>query len=488
MSADEHVETPVDPTEPVGDDDRGAPRRTESFARRTWRAARSAGRGARTVGIAGVHGARRAGEATGRATGRAAGFTFRQARRASHAEGAGESGLSRLIELHAFNAAGDAAVAISLAGTLFFQVPTGEARGKVALFLALTMLPFAIVAPLIGPFLDRFTRGRRWAIGTTMALRAFLCWVMANSVHHNELVMFPAALGVLVASKAYTVTRAAAVPRLLPPQLDLVKANSKISLAGVAGGAVAAPLAGGAALLGPQWSLRFAFLVFVGGTILAILLPARVDNAPGEELDEPGARKRRRTRFPRPVVIGLRANAGLRVLSGFLTLYMAFLLRDQPFPGFEHHRPLLLGLVVGAVGVGSTIGTGLGNLLRNVRPDLSVLVTLVADAAVTVLAAAFYSLPTAVILGLTTGLAQSFGKLCLDSLIQREVPERHRSTAFGRSETLIQLSWVVGGFIGIALPLVPRLGLGVAAAILLAWLAWTLAATTRHRAERVMGS
>ena len=100
-------------------------------------------------------------------------------------QGAGESGLSRLIELHAFNTAGDAAVAISLAGTLFFQVPTGEARGQVALFLGLTMLPFAIVAPLIGPFLDRFTHGRRWAIGATMAIRAFLCWVLAGAVRHR---------------------------------------------------------------------------------------------------------------------------------------------------------------------------------------------------------------------------------------------------------------------------------------------------------------
>ena len=32
-------------------------------------------------------------------------------------------------------------------------------------------------------------------------------------------------LGVLVSSKAYGVTRAAAVPRLLPPELTLVKAN-----------------------------------------------------------------------------------------------------------------------------------------------------------------------------------------------------------------------------------------------------------------------
>src|SRR5215218_10307705 len=215
--------------------DESSPRRTTTFAAGTRRAAG--------------------------ATARAAGYTVRQARRATHAEGAGESGLSRVIELHAFNGAGDAAVAISLAGTLFFQVPTDQARGQVALFLGLTMLPFAVVAPLIGPFLDRFSHGRRWAIGATMALRAFLCWVLADAVRSGDTVaLFPAALGCLVASKAYGVTRAAAVPRLLPPGLTLVKANSRISLASVAGAAVSAPLAVGASSLGPQWSLRYAFL------------------------------------------------------------------------------------------------------------------------------------------------------------------------------------------------------------------------------------
>ena len=177
--------------------------RGEAFRSGTRRAANATARGAGAT----ARGARRAGAATGRA----AGFTVRQARRATHAEGAGDSGLSRLIELHAFNGAGDAAVAISLAGTLFFQVPTDQARGQVALFLGLTMLPFAVVAPLIGPFLDRFSHGRRWAIGATMAIRGFLCWVLAGAVQAGDSVaLFPAALGVLVASKAYGVTRAAA--------------------------------------------------------------------------------------------------------------------------------------------------------------------------------------------------------------------------------------------------------------------------------------
>ncbi len=430
-------------------------------------------------------GARRAGAVTGRGiarTGRgsahAASYVFRQARRASHAEGAGQSGLSRVIELHAFNAAGDAAVAISLAGTLFFQVPTDEARGQVALFLGLTMLPFAIVAPLIGPVLDRFTHGRRWAIGTTMALRAFLCWVLAGEIASESLAMFPAALGVLVASKAYGVTRAAAVPRVVPEDLGLVKANSRISLAGITGAAISAPLAVLASLIGPDWSLRYAFVVFVGGTILAILLPPKVDDAAGEQR----ARLSGRARVPAVVVRGLRCNGGLRLLSGFLTLFMAFLLRDKPFPGWEDRPELLLALVIGSAGLGNAIGIGLGNVLRNIRPAAVVVMVLLADTAAIVLAALFYGLITVVVLGLTAGVSQALGKLSLDSLIQQEVPERSRSSAFARSETLLQLSWVAGGLLGIALPLIPRVGLGVAAVILVAITVWVVSSVRAETA------
>ncbi|MFC6713590.1 MFS transporter [Branchiibius cervicis] len=202
-------------------------------------------------------------------------------RRATEAQGAGESGLSRLIEVHALSSAGDAALAVGLAGTVFFAVPNGQARGQVLLFLLLTMLPFAIIAPLVGPLLDRFRRGRRWAIGATLAGRAFLCWVTAQTIEDHSNWLFPCALGVLVLSKAYLVTRSAAAPRLLPSQLTLVKANGRLSLAGVIGAGVGGVLAGGAAKVGPAWSLRVAFVLFVIGTVLAILLPARVDSSEG---------------------------------------------------------------------------------------------------------------------------------------------------------------------------------------------------------------
>ncbi|MFZ2503776.1 MAG: MFS transporter, partial [Nocardioides sp.] len=332
---------------------------------------------------------------------------------------------------------------------------------------------------LIGPFLDRFSHGRRWAVGTTMAARAFLCWVLGTAVLTESKWLFPAALGVLVCSKAYAVTRASAVPRLLPSGLPLVKANARVGLAGVVGAAVSAPLAGLASLAGPEWSLRYAFLIFVIATVLAILLPRRVDSSLGEgtmvlrgEDTGPTPSGRIRMRIPRAVSFALRANCGPRWLSGFLTMYVAFLLRAVPLGDVK--PAVALGLVIGAAGLGNTLGIAIASLLKQLRPGRTVVVALVADLVAATVAALFFGLIPLILLGLTAGLAQSLAKLSLDSTIQEHVPERLRSSAFARSDTTLQLAWVIGGFVGIALPLVPRLGLGVAAVTLAAWLAFVV--------------
>lgn len=429
----------------------------------------------------------------GRAVGRGGTKAFVGARRFTHSGGAGESGLSRLLELHAFNTAGDAAVAISLAGTLFFTVPTDEASGQVALFLVLTMLPFAIVAPLIGPFLDRFRRGRRWAIGSTLAVRAFCCWVLAGAVADESPTFYVAALGCLVASKAYGVTRAAAVPRILPTDFTLVKANSRISLTGTAAAAISAPLAGLASLIGAPWSLRYAALLFVVGTILAILLPGRVDSSEGEEQVDLSAiadpsrdrdNQRRGIVITHAVVNGLRSNAGLRLLSGFLTIFMAFRLREPPASvGWDGSATILLGLVIGGAGLGNTLGIVVGNMLKSRLPERVVIAVLVLDVAVMTVVGVGFTWWTAVILGITVGLCQSLGKLSLDALIQRDVRENVRTSMFARSETLLQLSWVIGGLIGIGLFTLeasPRAGLLAVAALLIGWLVFVLTRVTER--------
>jgi hypothetical protein len=252
----------------------------------------------------------------------------------------------------------------------------------------------------------------------------------------------------------------------------------------VVGASISGPIAAGLATVGPQWSLRYAFVVFAGATVLAVLLPARADATHGEE-DVSMRRRQGRFHVPGAVVFALRCNAGLRMLSGFLTMFMAFQLRQHPLPGWAHHTTILMGLVIGAAGLGNTVGFGLGSLLRRLDPVRTVVAALLVDTAMAAVVAVFYGLPTAVLLGLTAGIGQAMGKVALDSTIQRDVPERHRTSAFGRTETVLQLSWVTGGFIGIALPLMPHLGLGVLAGLLGCWTALVLWRRPAHSQPRL---
>ena len=57
----------------------------------------------------------------------------------------------RLALTHGLVSAGDAMVTVSLAGTIFFTTNINAARPKLVLALLLTMAPFAVVAPFLGP-------------------------------------------------------------------------------------------------------------------------------------------------------------------------------------------------------------------------------------------------------------------------------------------------------------------------------------------------
>ncbi|MFD7983203.1 MFS transporter [Kitasatospora indigofera] len=433
----------------------------------------------------------RGASAAGLRTGRVVHGTGRRIRKATSAEGAGESGLAKLIELHALNSFGDMLITIALASTIFFSVPTGEARGRVGLYLLITMAPFALLAPVIGPLLDRLPHGRRAAMATSMLARAVLAWTMAGTVVGGGIALYPEALGVLVASKAYGVVRSVVVPRLLPSRLSLVKANSRVTLAGLLATFVGAPIGAGLHLIGPGWPLRGAFLVFVVGTLMAFHLPHKVDSAKGEQravlhADDqphghlhlhpqppPKAQPKANLRTVGPsVILALRAVATLRWLVGFLVMFLAFLLRDDPIGGLQ--PTVALGLVAVAAGTGNALGSVLGSWLRTRRSETIVTAMLLVATLAAGAAALWYGVLTVVAVAAAAGMAASLGKLALDALIQRDVPESVRTSAFARSETLLQLSWVAGGALGITMPLNGALGLSVAAGVVGLVLLWTV--------------
>jgi hypothetical protein len=302
------------------------------------------------------------------------------------------------------------------------------------------------------------------------------------------------------------------VPRLLPPAFSLVKANSRVTLGGLLATGAAAPLGAGLQALGPRYPLYGAFLIFVGGTFLSFSLPRKVDSAKGERpallasgnhrhhgrpghdealgtepalADAPdgcagpcpgaetgstataagkAARRRPGLRSVGSTVIhALAANASLRCLSGFLIFFLAFLLREHPLAGSS--AAVSLGIVGVAAGTGNALGTMVGAWLKSRAPEVIIVTVVAAVLAVAITAAVFFGAVLVACLAASAGCAQALGKLSLDALIQRDVPEEVRTSAFARSETSLQMGWVLGGAIGIVLPLSGVLGMSVGAAI-----------------------
>jgi MFS family permease len=428
--------------------------------------------------------------------------------RLTNASGAGRTGLGSLIRLTAAGSVGDAFVAVALAGTIFFSTSVGAARGRVALFLVITMAPFALLAPFIGPMLDRVRDGRRFILAGTLLSRGLLCWGMSAAVK-NSVTLLPAAFGILVLQKAYGVARASVAPRLLPAEITLVTANARSALAALIAAAIAAPVAVGVdASLGPAWVLRVATVIYIAAMIIGLRLPSRVDaprtdteptrpmpvrrpgpsGAPAGSGRTPGAgpspargqgyswagdqpprssdRAPWRTLQSIGPVVGeaMRGNATLRALSGYMIFFLAFLLRTNHFHGVS--KNFALGAMVGAAAAGGLVAMGIGSMLRSRSPHLIMFGMLALATVITALCAIFFGLWAALVVAFVAACGTALAKLALDSIVQREVGEEIRSSAFAASETLHQLSWVVGGLAGLVMSFTNSgpAGLGIAAA------------------------
>jgi MFS family permease len=383
---------------------------------------------------------------------------------ASTANGAGESGLSHLIWNQVLSYGADAMVTVALAGTVFFGASPHAQRGNVLLYLLITMAPFALIAPIIGPALDRVQHGRRWAMAASAIGRGVLALIMATHPT-NLLVLYPCALGSLVLSKAYSVIRAAAAPRLVPPGMTLVEANARLSIFGLASALVGGGLVATVIKLSGSYTAGLIVTAIGFGVcgFFAFRLPSQVDSSsraprrPSQRGSAAGPRApsgRRilqwaRRGLPPQVITALQGEATLRFLSGFLTVFLAFYIQAT-WHGFSA-AAAFAGLV-GAAGVGNFVGTAIGTRMTLARPELVIIIGAASAAAVCLLTALLFTAWFAILAMLLSAVANSLAKISLDSIIQRDVTEAQRSSAFGRSETFLQLGWVLGATVGVVLP------------------------------------
>jgi predicted MFS family arabinose efflux permease len=388
---------------------------------------------------------------------------------------------ARLALTHAASICGDVCVAVSLAGSLFFAVSPGQSRPKVLLYLVITMAPFAVIAPLLSPLLDRVRGGRRLMILITCVARAVLCLFMARYVEATGaegLLIYPLAFGALVGQKTYQIARSALVPAVVSGERELVTANSRLALISVIGGAVGGlPAVGIYKLGGAEWSLVLAALVYV----LAATLSWQIPRVEREQAGPDTTLQREELHAPSIFLAGS-AMGLLRGAIGFLTFFLAFGLRDNDEPAW----------VFGAILVVSGVGGFLGNLvapqLRKItREEVILAGSLIAPALMCLVAARSASLTWTMLAATLVAAGAASGRVAFDSLLQRDAPDAVRGRSFARFETRFQITWVIGALIPVAIPPIYRdLRVGLfALALALAFSGLSYAAGMRAAREAV---
>ena len=377
----------------------------------------------------------------------------------------------RLALVHVVMMAGDTLVTVSLAGSLFFSVSPTEAKSKVLAYLLLTIAPFAVVSPVLGPLIDRSANGRRILVAVSASARVLLCWSMSQ--HLNSLWLFPEAFAVLISSKLYGVTRGALVPEMARTDqfhehtTDVGHAgwptegtrqvrgfagfNAQLTLLGTLSGIIAGSV--GAAILktvGAPSVLVFAAAVFAAGTVVSLRLQRPAKVVRDEVVMSPGERD---LHVLSPlgegeVTWGLSASAMMRFGVGFGSFLLAFGLRR------EHAGLQWFALALSASAVGSLLGLGLVTRVRNALAESTLLALAVL---VTGLGAGLASRhPTLIVqtaLAGWLGLCAAVAQPSFDAITQRLVPTGAQGRTFARFAVRQQLAWVLGALIPVAISL-----------------------------------
>ena len=288
-------------------------------------------------------------------------------------------------------------------------------------------------------------------------MRAFLAWVLAGALVDDSAWLFPAAPrgARRPPGRMLPWREPPQSPRLLPPSMSLVRANSRINIVGMIG-----------MTLGGAW--RGALVDRPRVVAAPGLRHLRRRDGVGHPTTggrgfqpwrgrgrRPGAPIRRQRRLPRrcrnrirvpPPLVRLHpvADHRDRALTGFLTLFLAFLMRERPIEGWS--GPVVLGAVVAAASVGersapsSATADGWRHRRRSPRswlpwPHLhrGGRVLLFGDAGG----------PSDSWPGSTANSPSSHS-----TRSSSDIPDHARARVFAWVETMLQAAWVLGGGLG----------------------------------------
>ncbi|MGH2750549.1 MAG: MFS transporter [Actinomycetota bacterium] len=353
--------------------------------------------------------------------------------------------------------------------------PQGTPTRTLALF-ALTLLPYSLLGPFTGVFIDRWRR-RSILVWTNVARAGLLIslplWMGALP---GDAALYASVLLLLGFGRLFLTTKGAALPVLLHEH-HLLRGNAVSG-----GGGMIAALGGGmigiglAAFTSTQIALVIAGLLYAGAALVArsIGTPMGRPTVTSEGMKSAAARiaaellagarqiwVRERARLP---LLGIFV---LRVSAMFVALVAIEVIRNRYGSGDDAGRLSASALALGAAGVGAFIGAlttpAMGRRLS--KPSLLIIGFLVSGGAMVVVAP-LLTLTTTVGLTLFGGFGAFVAKVAVDAQVQEALPDDYRGRAFALYDILYNLASVVAAlflvaFIDISLGVMLAAGGGV---------------------------
>jgi len=387
----------------------------------------------------------------------------------------------RLLGTRLLSQFGDGVFQAALAGTVLFNPQRAADPVAVAAGFAVLLLPYSLVGPFAGVWLDRWSR--RQVLLHANVVRAALVAVVAALIVGGVggTLFYTAGLAVFSVNRFVLSALSAALPHTTEAP-SLVSANAMSTTSGavatVIGGGVALGLlnlvgagnAGyGALALASAVPYLSAAAVVTGFARfhLGPDLPTRSVRLSARDVVAGMVAGARHVWALRPPRAALTAITLHRLLYGVLTLMTMLLYRNtfigrtsSFFPG-------------GLVGLGEVIAAGaVGTLLAAVVTPWAVrrtgkrrwVVVLLAGGGVAQLLLGLpFAPPTIVLAGLVLGFMAQGVKICVDTTLQETVGDDYRGRVFSVYDTLFNVSYVVA--LLVAAFLLPPSGISYAALV-----------------------
>jgi MFS family permease len=377
---------------------------------------------------------------------------------------------------------------VALASVLIFDVSAARTPAQVTKVFAVTLLPFSIVGPFTGPFIDRFSR-RSILVGASV-VRLALTLLMIPAVAGSEGVLLFLAVATISVNRLFHSTKSAVLPALVPSDKYLA-ANTLSTTLGMVFGLTGAVIGGP---LTDAVSAEAALVVAASCMAAAGVVAATLALPRGEKRGLAGivselrddlrdVRDGLRVLLSRRIATyGVSAVWAMRALLGFVLLAALVLLRGR----FDVRATGFSGILAG-VGAGGFAGAVLVPVVaarlghRGVAPAAFVVAGMAA-----LVVGPIPTWPTILATVVIAGGAMSLTKIASDTLIQWAIPDGYRGRAFSVYDIGYNGAFVVAALIpALILPAVGELGIIVLTGLLSLGAGVGLALWKRHLPEPI---